>query len=72
MFRLEQGDLADARMRGAAIQRGVAITSTSRPIRREDFEDFDIILAMDRSNVGEHMDKLTSISINLRRIINPL
>ncbi|CAI9105571.1 OLC1v1004519C1 [Oldenlandia corymbosa var. corymbosa] len=45
-----EGDQADPRMRAASKNRGVEITSISRPIRRSDFIDFDLILAMDRSN----------------------
>ena len=65
MLGVGQGELADGRMRGAAIARGVAITSTSRPIRRQDFEEFDIILAMDRSNVGERSITLTSLYVSI-------
>lgn len=52
-----EGDPADARMRGAALKRGVKLTSISRPIRPVDFEEFDLILAMDRQN---HADILTA------------
>ncbi|KAI4340449.1 hypothetical protein MLD38_025281 [Melastoma candidum] len=45
-----EGNPADPRMRAAAKKRGVEITSISRPIRPSDFQDFDIILAMDKQN----------------------
>ncbi|MCO5573625.1 hypothetical protein L7F22_027397 [Adiantum nelumboides] len=45
-----KGGPADARMKAAASKRGVKLTSISRPIRPSDFEEFDIILAMDRKN----------------------
>ncbi|MCO5611857.1 hypothetical protein L7F22_066116 [Adiantum nelumboides] len=45
-----EGEPADARMKTAASKRGVKLTSISRPIRPSDFEEFDIILAMDRKN----------------------
>lgn len=45
-----EGNPADERMRAAASKRGVKLTSISRPIRPSDFEDFDIILAMDKNN----------------------
>lgn len=45
-----EGEPADARMRAAANKRGVKLTSISRPIRQSDFEEFDIILAMDKKN----------------------
>eukprot|EP00249_Psilotum_nudum_P019815 c27432_g1_i1 orf=295-876(-) len=45
-----EGEPADARMRAAAIKRGIKLTSISRPIRPTDFEDFDLILVMDNQN----------------------
>jgi protein-tyrosine phosphatase len=45
-----EGNPADSRMRAAAMKRGVKLTSISRPIRRLDFEEFDLILAMDKQN----------------------
>ncbi|OMO93865.1 Protein-tyrosine phosphatase/arsenate reductase [Corchorus capsularis] len=45
-----EGNMADPRMRAASKRRGIEITSISRPIRPSDFRDFDLILAMDRSN----------------------
>jgi protein-tyrosine phosphatase len=47
-----KGNPADSRMRAAAMKRGVKLTSISRPIRRLDFEEFDLILAMDKQNKG--------------------
>lgn len=44
------GEQADSRMRRAARQRGIVITSIARQVTRQDFEDFDVIVAMDRSN----------------------
>ncbi|OMO89076.1 Protein-tyrosine phosphatase/arsenate reductase [Corchorus olitorius] len=45
-----EGNMADPRMRAASKRRGIEITSISRPIRPSDFRDFDLILAMDKSN----------------------
>eukprot|EP00897_Mesotaenium_endlicherianum_P010767 jgi/Mesen1/9719/ME000693S09272 len=45
-----EGEPADSRMRRHASQRGIQLTSISRPIRRSDFEEFDLILAMDEQN----------------------
>lgn len=39
-------------MRAAAKRRGVEITSLSRPIQPSDFQNFDLILAMDKQNRG--------------------
>ena len=44
------GDLPDYRMRQHARQRGYILDHRSRPVRSSDFEDFDLIVAMDDSN----------------------
>lgn len=45
-------------MRAAASRRGIEITSMSRPIRPSDFRDFDLILAMDKSNRADILEAL--------------
>ncbi len=45
------GEPADARAREAALARGIELTSSARQVRAEDFERFDLILAMDGSNL---------------------
>ncbi len=46
-----RGELPDSRMRAAASQRGFVLNSHSRPFESErDFVNFDLIIAMDRSN----------------------
>jgi len=47
------GEPADSRMRRAAQARGYTLTSRSRQFVVEDFDQFDLILAMDRSNLSE-------------------
>ena len=44
------GDLPDARMRHHARRRGYVLHHRSRKVRSDDFEDFDLILAMDDAN----------------------
>lgn len=44
------GELPDRRMRVHAFQRGYNLTHHSRPVKMSDFEDFDLIVAMDDSN----------------------
>lgn len=44
------GELPDRRMRVHASRRGYELTHRSRPVRISDFEDFDLIIAMDDSN----------------------
>ncbi|MBI1223368.1 MAG: low molecular weight phosphotyrosine protein phosphatase [Bacteroidetes bacterium] len=45
-----EGALADPRTRENARQNGIELVSRSRPFRKQDFVDFDIILTMDRNN----------------------
>ena len=44
------GEAADSRMRKHAARRGIKLTSRSRQFKRDDFEKFDYIIAMDRNN----------------------
>ena len=50
-FSYHRGDSADSRMTQAASKRGLNVDSVSRPLCPEDFDKFDIIIAMDSSNV---------------------
>lgn len=52
------GELPDRRMRVHAYQRGYNLTHHSRHVRSSDFEDFDLIVAMDHSNY----DRLRSLA----------
>jgi protein-tyrosine phosphatase len=45
------GNLADSRMRKAALARGINLESRSRQIKPIDLYDFDIILVMDKDNL---------------------
>ncbi len=47
------GDLPDKRMRVHARQRGYELTHRARKVRFSDFDDFDLIVGMDASNVDE-------------------
>lgn len=44
------GELPDKRMRVHAARRGYTLTHRSKPVHTSDFEDFDLIVAMDDSN----------------------
>jgi protein-tyrosine phosphatase len=44
------GASPDRRMQAAALKRGIRMTGSARQFVREDFENFDLILAMDRDN----------------------
>jgi protein-tyrosine phosphatase len=50
------GSPPDRRMAGAARKRGILLRGEARQFRPADFEEFDLILAMDREN---YMDILT-------------
>lgn len=47
-----EGEQADARMRAHAARRGYRITHLSRPVRYQDFFDFDLIIGMDDRNIS--------------------
>ncbi len=47
------GSAPDARAARAARARGIALAGSARQVRVEDFEDFDLVLAMDRENVRD-------------------
>eukprot|EP00929_Paragymnodinium_shiwhaense_P065341 TRINITY_DN32768_c0_g2_i1.p1 TRINITY_DN32768_c0_g2~~TRINITY_DN32768_c0_g2_i1.p1 ORF type:complete len:298 (+),score=83.68 TRINITY_DN32768_c0_g2_i1:49-942(+) len=49
-FSYHEGENADSRMRSVAAKRGVKLTSISRPLCKEDFERFDVILGMEKKN----------------------
>lgn len=51
------GELPDPRMRAAGARRGYNFTHRSRRVRSEDFERFDLLLAMDDS-VYESLSRL--------------
>ncbi len=44
------GSPPDRRMQAAAQRRGIAMQGRARQFQREDFERFDLIIAMDRAN----------------------
>ena len=47
------GSPPDTRARAAARKRGIELGGAARTVRRSDFEDFDLLLAMDRSNLAD-------------------
>jgi protein-tyrosine phosphatase len=50
------GSPPDARMSIAAKARGIVLKGQARQFRRQDFEDFDLILAMDQDNYESILD----------------
>jgi low molecular weight protein-tyrosine phosphatase len=47
------GSSPDARAVAAARARGVVLEGSARQVRSEDFDEFDLVLAMDRANMRE-------------------
>lgn len=47
------GQPADERMRGVAASHGVAIRHRSQQLEESDLDDYDLLLAMDQSNLRE-------------------
>lgn len=52
-----EGERADARMRSHAARRGYTLESISRPVRTDDFFDFDLIIGMDNRNIADLQQK---------------
>ena len=61
------GSSPDSRMAAAAMSRGIALQGRSRQFNKADFEEFDLILAMDKANyrdilsldpTGKYRDKV--------------
>lgn len=56
-----KGELPDSRMRMHACHRGYVLTHRSRPVRTEDFFDFDLIVGMDDRNIQDLKDRAPSL-----------
>lgn len=52
-----QGEQSDRRMRQAAFERGYHLSHASRPVKYSDFENFDLIIGMDDSNIDALREK---------------
>ena len=48
-----RGEPPDERMRAAGARRGIRVGGRARGVVREDLEEFDLVLAMDRENLDE-------------------
>ncbi|MFR6415848.1 low molecular weight protein-tyrosine-phosphatase [Alistipes shahii] len=62
-----RGELPDPRMRSAASRRGYALTHRSRQVGEEDFDRFDMIVAMDDMNY-ESLNRLAPSREAARKI----
>ncbi len=69
------GEPPDARATEAARARGIALESRARQVREDDFDRFDLILAMDRSNERALRrlapDELARAKVRLLRELDP-
>lgn len=54
------GNPPDKRMREAASKRGYKLDSTARQVKSDDFDDFDMIIAMDDTNYDDLYDMAPS------------
>lgn len=62
------GDLPDSRMRIHARRRGLELTHRSRKVRPSDFDYFDLILAMDHSNMSRLKEMSPSLETDTKII----
>lgn len=56
-----EGEPADQRMQKHAEKRGYKLTSLSRPFTTEDFDRFDLVVAMDDNNYYDLKEKARSL-----------
>ncbi len=68
------GNLADSRMRKAALDRGINLESRSRQFQQTDLYDFDIILVMDQDNLEAVKllipDELDPVNLKVKLILS--
>jgi protein-tyrosine phosphatase len=69
------GERPDARAARAALRRGVTLDGAARQVAPEDFEAFDLIVAMDRANLRELLslapDEEAAEKVRLLREFDP-
>lgn len=63
-----EGGPADERMISAAHTRGYDVTSISRPVTMDDYDEFDLIIGMDDANIQELFNRAPSLETS-RKII---
>ena len=66
------GSAPDRRMNSAAQKRGLELVGTARKFRTVDFDKFDLILAMDRSNYQDiiYLDRVDKYRDKVQMICN--
>lgn len=69
------GDPPDPRMQAAAADEGLVLEGTARRVEAGDFDDFDLILAMDRQNrrdlLAQAPDDVAAAKVRLFREFQP-
>jgi protein-tyrosine phosphatase len=69
------GGPPDARASAAALARGIELGGRARQVQESDFEDFDLLLAMDRSNLEDLLelapDERSRAKVRLLREFDP-
>lgn len=61
IYGFHEGDLPDSRSRMHGSRRGYKIDSRSRPVKMDDFYDFDMIIGMDDSNISDLRKKAPDV-----------
>ena len=56
-----EGELPDSRMRAHAARRGYKLVHRSRPVRTEDFYNFDLIIGMDDRNIDDLQERAPGV-----------
>lgn len=67
LLNYHEGELADSRMRFHASKRGYILVHRSRPVKKSDFEKFDMIIGMDEENIAG-LKRLASTSEHVEKI----
>ena len=62
-----EGERADSRMRETAEKRGINLPSWSRQVTNDDFDEFDLIIAMDKKNYRD-LSAICSNNENLKKL----
>lgn len=70
-----QGELPDQRMRQTAAEHGISLTHRARQFQKTDFDNYDLILAMDNENLSNILrlapDRVAADKVKLFRDFDP-
>lgn len=68
LINYHEGELPDERMRRTAQKHGYTLTHRSRPVAAKDFEEFDLIVAMDLRN-REKLERMAQTPEQRQKIV---